>query len=107
MEIKKILGETLKEVRKSRKLTQTVCAKRIRITQAQWSAYEFGKSTPNMEGIFQLSKGIGVHRVVLLCKFLINAKKFGLVEYTTFNEYMEIITLAPKLIKKPKVIYEK
>lgn len=100
MKIKFILGKTIKDFRLSKKLTQVFCAKKLKVTQAQWSAYEVGKSNIKVDDLFEVFKIINVHPLVFMCQFLTNLDKEKKIRKSSFNEYMEVINLAPKLCEK-------
>lgn len=56
--VKKLLGERIKEIRKSKKLTQEQLAERIGIEIPSLSNIENGKNYPNSETIEKIAKGL-------------------------------------------------
>ncbi len=56
--IKKLLGERIKEIRKSKKLTQEQLAERIGIEIPSLSNIENGKNYPNSETIEKIANGL-------------------------------------------------
>ncbi|HWC57441.1 MAG TPA: helix-turn-helix transcriptional regulator [Candidatus Paceibacterota bacterium] len=102
-----IFGNTIKKFRKEKNLTQTACAKKLKITQAQWSAYEVGKTGASIELIFSISKVLKIHPVVLICSFFADCRKCKQLRSASFNEYMEILNLAPNLVVKDKITIHK
>lgn len=63
-------GETLKEFRKQRKLTQKDAADFFAISQPQWSGYEKGTSRPTLDTILSMAEKFEVDPFVLIGKIL-------------------------------------
>lgn len=55
MEIKKQIGQRIREERKEKKISQTELSKIVNTTQDTISLWEKGKSAPNIEDIIKLS----------------------------------------------------
>ncbi len=53
-------GSTLREMRIEKNLTQIKAAAKLTITQAQWSAYETGKSSMNLQTISVIAMKIEI-----------------------------------------------
>ena len=70
MDAKKAFGKALQETRKSKNITQKKAAKKMKITQAGWSAYETGKNGASLEIVVQLADAIKVSPITLMKKFL-------------------------------------
>lgn len=61
-------GETLKELRLERKLTQTEIASLLNMKQVQWCSYESGKHTPSIDNIVRICNILGIHPLTLIGK---------------------------------------
>lgn len=61
-----MLGEILKNLRKSKKITQKQVADIINVSQQTYAKYENGMIEPNVENIFALSKYFNVSTDYLL-----------------------------------------
>lgn len=62
------LGKSLKEVRLSLNLTQSEASNLINVTQAQWSAYELGKTKPTIDTILNISEKLKIDPFLLINK---------------------------------------
>ncbi len=70
MDAKKALGQALREIRKSKNITQKKAAEKMKTTQAGWSAYETGKNGTSLEIVVQLANAVEVPPITLMKKFL-------------------------------------
>jgi transcriptional regulator with XRE-family HTH domain len=84
-------GQTLKEFRLQKNLTQGAAADFLKISQAQWSGYEKGTSRPTLDTIISIANKFDVDPLVLIGKSL---DKFKFPEdpekELTFIEYGKI-----------------
>jgi transcriptional regulator with XRE-family HTH domain len=69
-------GQSLREARLKKKLTQEIAADLLHITQAQWSAYEVGKSRPTLDMIIDISKVLKINPFDLINSSLSKSKYF-------------------------------
>jgi transcriptional regulator with XRE-family HTH domain len=66
-------GRSLREIRNSLNLTQMEASNLINVTQAQWSAYELGKTKPSIDTILNISDKLKIDPFLLVNKTI---KKF-------------------------------
>jgi len=83
-------GETLKELRLEKRLTQDDASKLVGITQAMWSAYEVGKSRPDLDTIILIAKVLKISPFALIGRSLDKSKYFKTGVELTFKEYEQI-----------------
>jgi len=88
---KNYFGETLKEVRKSKNLTQGDLASKLNITQAQWSAYEVGKSRPDLDMILTIADVLEISPVALICRSIDKSRFSNAIFELPIDKYEEII----------------
>lgn len=69
-------GETIREVRNQKKITQVDAAERLGITQALLSSYELGKTRPTLDVVLQMSKMLSIDPFDLLEKALTKSEYF-------------------------------
>jgi transcriptional regulator with XRE-family HTH domain len=84
-------GQTLKELRLQRDLTQGEAAGLLKISQAQWSGYEVGSSKPTLDTIISIAEKFEIDPLVLIGKSLDKFKFPGDPEkQLSFLEYDKI-----------------
>jgi DNA-binding XRE family transcriptional regulator len=64
------------DARIKKSLTQIQASELLGVTQAQWSAYEVGKSRPNLDTIIEMAKILGIHPYDLIDSSLSKSKYF-------------------------------
>jgi transcriptional regulator with XRE-family HTH domain len=74
--MKNYFGQTLKEFRVKAKLTQGQVAKKMDITQQQFSAYETGKNNPDLSTIILICVILKVNPLELIEQSLNKSKYF-------------------------------
>lgn len=92
LKISNYFGQTLKELRLQKNLTQGKAAKILEISQAQWSGYEKGTSRPTLDTIINIADKFEIEPLVLigksLDKFKFSAdpdKELTFIEYDKIN----------------------
>lgn len=78
---KNYFGQALKEIRLEKGFTQKIASEKLRITQAQWSAYELGKSRPNLDMIISIAKLLKINPFDLLNRSLQKSNIFKDVSF--------------------------
>ena len=96
-------GEALKELRLEKELTQNEAAKLLGITQAMWSAYEVGKSRPDLDTIISIARVLKVSPFVLINKSLDKSKYLDPVYELSFKDYEIIEDTVIKKFRKNKL----
>lgn len=94
--IKKLLGARIKEIRKSKRLTQEQLAESIGIEIPSLSNIENGKNYPNSETIEKIAKGLGMEIFEL---FIFEHLKEP-DENTMMDEIMDCLKTDIVLLKK-------
>lgn len=94
-------GRTLKEIRTEKGLTQQDAAALMHITQAQWSAYEVGKSSPNLDMILAIAAALQIHPFDLINRSLEKSKFFSPTN-NSFPTVVERLRYPSKAFKKRK-----
>jgi transcriptional regulator with XRE-family HTH domain len=84
-------GQTLKELRLQKDLTQGEAAGLVELSQAQWSGYEKGSSRPTLDTIINIAVKLEIEPLVLIGKTL-DKFRFPKDPYKelTFSEYDRI-----------------
>lgn len=85
----KEIGTKLKQLRKSRKLTQEDVANRVKITRSTISNYEIGRRTPHLKDLQKLATVFGV-----------GLDYFGI---TPKDEAIDLLERAKEVFKSPDV----
>jgi len=96
-------GQTLKELRTEKGLTQEQCANLIGATQALWSAYEVGKTRPDLDMIIEIAKVLQINPFTLLGKSLDKSKFFDPVYELSFDDYEDISNNVIEKYRKQKL----
>lgn len=99
---KNYFGETLKELRVERNLKQSDAAKLINITQAQWSAYELGKTRPDLDTIISIAKGFEVSPFAIIGRSLDKSKYSDPGYVLSFDDYALIEKNSIEHLRKEK-----
>ena len=102
-EFNNYFGEALKELRISRNMKQYEAAELLKITPAQWSVYESGKSRPNLDTIIKICDFMSVSPLALLAKSLDKSKYAGTGLELSFDEYENITSKAIEKHRRSKV----
>lgn len=71
-----LFGKTLREIRTSKGITQFDAAKPLGLTQAQWSAYEKGKSNPSLDTVIKMANVLEEDPYILIETSLEKSKYF-------------------------------
>lgn len=75
-DIKKLLGKRIKELRKSRKMTQEQLAEKVGIGTPNISYFETGKYTPSIETLFKIATVLNYEMYEFYCfNFHMSIKK--------------------------------
>lgn len=106
LEENSFFGETLKEVRKSKSLTQIEIADRLQITQAQWSAYELGKSMPGLKMIVNIAEKLEISPLSLIARSLDKTRFANVLLELSINDYEKVVKDMIEPLRN-KVIQEK
>lgn len=80
-------GEALKEIRLEKGLTQEQASQLLDITQAMWSAYEVGKSRPDLDTVISIAKLLKISPFALIGRSLDKSKYFDPIYELSFNDY--------------------
>lgn len=96
-------GEALRELRLEKGLTQEKASQMLNITQAMWSAYEVGKSRPDLDTVISIAKAFKISPFALIGRSLDKSKYFDPVFELSFNEYENIEKNVVDKLRKDKI----
>jgi len=96
-------GEALKELRIEKKLTQEQASQLLNITQAMWSAYEVGKSRPDLDTVIKIAMLLKVSPFALIGRSIDKSKYFNPVSDLTFNDYERVEKDVIDELRKEKI----
>ena len=85
------LGETLKELRDEKGLSQAEAAKKCEISQGQWSSYENGNTKPSLDIVLQIAKALDTHALAIIGKSIEKSKMIDSFLELSFDDYKEIL----------------
>lgn len=100
-------GRALRELRENKNLTQKDIADILGVTSAQISAYELGKSIPDLKTVISLSKILNVNYFVLIEKAFEKSTYYSspLLELST-SDLNQISSEISSLIDKHRALKE-
>ena len=96
-------GDTLREIRKSKNKRQEELAEQIDITQAQWSAYEVGKSQPDLLMILKISKVLEINPLSLIARSIDKSRFADTDLQLTVEDYDYVTKESIEKIRKERL----
>jgi len=93
------IGENIKSIRKSKKVTQEVLSKKVGITKTYLSLIETCKKTPSLEIIYKISQALNVDPALIVTKDDSFKKIQTILKENDFQDVLKILSDALSKIK--------
>ena len=83
-------GETIRELRQEKQVTQGEAARMLGVTQSQWCSYENGTTRPHLDIVLTIAHKFNIEPVILICKSIDRSRFADPVLQLTFQEYKPV-----------------
>ena len=88
-------GETLREIRIEKGISQSAAANQLGITQSQWSYYEIGKCKPTLDIMISMAKILDASPFEILGRSIEKTKYFSDSSKLSIKDFDSIVQQGP------------